>query len=73
MRRLKIKLKKKLFYSSFLRYMIVSNLKLNFTIWAFLVSQGSFETIIKGATTVIYLLILFGICIYPVFIMKWLV
>ena len=32
------KLEKKLFYSSFLRYMIVSNLKLNFTIWAFLIS-----------------------------------
>ena len=39
------KLEKKLFYSSFLRYMIVSNLKLNFTTWAFLISQWSFESI----------------------------
>ena len=35
--RAKVRLEKKLFYSSFLRYMIVSNLKLNFTIWAFLI------------------------------------
>ena len=39
------KLEKKLFYSSFLRYMIVSNLELNFTAWAFLISQWSFESI----------------------------
>ena len=36
--KIKIKLEKKLFYSSFLRYMIVSNLKLNYTTWAFLIS-----------------------------------
>ena len=36
--KIKVKLEKKLFYSSFLRYMIVSNLKLNFTTWAFLMS-----------------------------------
>ena len=39
------KLERKLFYSSFLRYMIVSNLELNFTAWAFLISQWSFESI----------------------------
>ena len=39
------KLEKKLFYSSFLRYMIVSNLELNFTAWAFLISQWSFDSI----------------------------
>ena len=42
--KIKIKLEKKLFYSSFLRYMIVSNLKLNYTTWAFLISQWSFNT-----------------------------
>ena len=46
--KLKLKLEKKLFYSSFLRYMIVSNLKLNYTTWAFLISQYSFATISSG-------------------------
>ena len=36
--KIRLKLEKKLFYSSFLRYMIVSNLKLNFTTWAFLLN-----------------------------------
>ena len=46
--KIKLKLEKKLFYSSFLRYMIVSNLKLNYTTWAFLISQWSFDTFSKG-------------------------
>ena len=43
--KIRAKLEKKLFYSSFLRYMIVSNLKLNFTAWAFLVAQWNFNTL----------------------------
>ena len=42
--RVRRRLERKLFYSSFLRYMIVSNLKLNFTLWAFLASTWSFDT-----------------------------
>ena len=49
--KIKVKLEKKLFYSSFLRYMIVSNLKLNFTTWAFLIAQFSFDSIASGAKT----------------------
>ena len=49
--RLKVKLEKKLFYSSFLRYLIVSNLKLNYTIWAFLLAQGSYNSLKDGALT----------------------
>ena len=47
--KVKVKLEKKLFYSSFLRYLIVSNLKLNFTTWAFLISKWSFESFKEGA------------------------
>lgn len=43
--KLRTKLEEKLFYSSILRYMIVSNLKLNYTISAFLISKSSFETL----------------------------
>ena len=43
--KVKAKLEKKLFYSSFLRYMIVSNMKLNYTVWAFLIGSGSFATL----------------------------
>lgn len=42
--KLRTKLEEKLFYSSILRYFIVSNLKLNYTISAFLISKSSFET-----------------------------
>ena len=53
--------------------MIVSNLKLNFTIWAFLVSQGGFDTTVQTAKTVAYMLVIVGICIYPVFIMRFMI
>ena len=71
--KIKMKLEKKLFYSSFLRYMIVSNLKLNFTTWAFLISQWSFETFSKGAQTSIKVLVIFGICIWPLFIIIFMI
>ena len=35
--KIKTKLEDKLFYNAFLRYMTVSNLKLNFTLWGFLI------------------------------------
>ena len=71
--KLKMKLEKKLFYSSFLRYMIVSNLKLNYTTWAFLISQFSFSTISSGIKTSVQILIIVGVCLWPLFIMIFMV
>ena len=51
--KIRLKLEKKLFYSSFLRYMIVSNLKLNFTTWAFLLNEWSFATFSSGSKSII--------------------
>ena len=51
--KIRLKLEKKLFYSGFLRYMIVSNLKLNFTTWAFLLNEWSFATVSSGSKSVI--------------------
>ena len=51
--KLRLALEKKLFYSSFLRYLIVSNLKLNYTIWAFLLAKGGFESVSGGAQTIV--------------------
>ena len=61
-------LEKKLFYSSFLRYMIVSNLKLNYTAWAFLISHWSYKSATEGIKSTLFLLSIFGICIWPLFI-----
>ena len=66
--KLKLKLEKKLFYSSFLRYMIVSNLKLNYTAWAFLIAQFSFNTIANGTRTSVWILIMVLIILWPLFI-----
>ena len=66
--KLKLKLEKKLFFSSFLRYMIVSNLKLNYTAWAFLIAQFSFNTIASGTRTSVWILILVLIILWPLFI-----
>ena len=66
--KIKVKLEKKLFYSSFLRYMIISNLKLTFTTWAFLMSQWSFETISGGAQTSVKILVIVWLGVWPLFI-----
>ena len=71
--KLKVKLEKKLFYSSFLRYMIVSNLKLNYTTWAFLISQFSFATVSSGIKTSVQILIIVGVCLWPLFIMIFMI
>ena len=39
--KIRLKLEKKLFYSSFLRYMIVSNLKLTYTVFGFFILTAS--------------------------------
>ena len=71
--KLKVKLEKKLFYSSFLRYMIVSNLKLNYTTWAFLISQFSFATVTGGIKTTAQIVIIVCVCLWPLFIMIFMI
>ena len=66
-------LQKKLFYSSMLRYMIVSNLKLNFSSWAFLVATGSFDTITEGLKTSTMIMILIGLFVFPIFIIAFMI
>ena len=66
-------LEKKLFYSSMLRYMIVSNLKLNYTTWAFLISTGSFASITEGVQTSVKILVIIGLIVFPVFVMVFMV
>lgn len=46
--KIRLALEKKLFYSSFLRYLIVSNLKLTYTVWAFLLAKGGFDSFSGG-------------------------
>ena len=43
--KLRKKLSEKLFYNGFLRYMTVSNLKLNYTLWGFMIFYYSFADI----------------------------
>ena len=70
--KIKTKLKKKLFYSSFLRYMLTSNLKLNFTVWAFLLSSWSFSSFSSAFQTVVFCLMLVGIYIWPIWVLIFL-
>ena len=63
-----MKLEQKLFFSSFLRYMIVSNLKLNYTAWAFILSQWGFNSLQQSAMSIsqfllIFLQVSFNVCI----------
>ena len=71
--RIREALEKKLFYSSFLRYMIVSNLKLTYTNFAFLLSSYSFATTMEGAKTTAYMIALAGICVWPFFIVIFMI
>jgi len=66
---IKDKLHEKLFYNSFLRYMIVSNLKLNYTIWGFLIFYYSFESHKSMAITCVLMAALYFLVCYPVLIM----
>ena len=72
--KLKMKLKQKLFYSSVLRYMIVSNLKLNYTVWAFLLlaaqSDSTFTNKLKLGSL---LLTVFGLLILPLFVLLFMI
>ena len=66
--RFKKYLKKKLFFHSFIRYMIVSNLKFNYTVTAFLITSWSFATFVNGIRTSAFVVALTAICAWPVFI-----
>ena len=71
--KIKLLLQKKLFYSSILRYMIVSNLKLNYTTWAFLIATGSFTSIREGMQTSILIAVIIGLYSFPLFVMAFMV
>ena len=66
--KIKMKLEQKLFFRSFLRYMIASNLELNFTAWAFILSQWGFNSLQQGAMSVFQLLLIFILFLWPAFI-----
>lgn len=66
---LKDKIEKKLFFSGIYRYLVVSNLKLTVTIFGFLVAKWSFESFVTGATSVALLFGVFGLIVWPLFIM----
>lgn len=65
-------LEKKLFYNSFYRYMIVSNLKLTYTLWGFLIAAYSFETWMSTVQTIGYFFGLALLIVWPMFIMIYL-
>ena len=69
---LKAKIEKKLFYSSFYRYMIISNLKLTVTMWGFLLASWSFDTFSKGASSIGYTIGILLLLVWPLFIMIFL-
>lgn len=71
--RFKKYLRKKLFYHSFIRYMIVSNLKFNYTITAFLISSWSFATFFDGIRSYGYVLAMTAAVGFPIFIMVFMV
>ena len=48
--------------------MIVSNLKITYTVTAFLVSSWSFATVMSGIYTTGFMIAMLGICGFPVFI-----
>ena len=66
--KMKVKLEEKLFYAAFLRYMIVSNLKLTYTIWAFLIGMWGFVTLQSSLSSLAYVIVLFAICLWPIFV-----
>ena len=65
---IKAKLQKKLFFGAWLRYMIVSNLKITYTIMAFLLSGFSFATTFAGIKTAAFTAGLLCILAWPVVI-----
>ena len=63
----------KLFYNSFLRYMIVSNMELTMTIWAFLIYSYGFNTFDYHFYTVCYAAGIIFLLVYPFCVMYLLI
>ena len=68
MKRIKMTIERHLFFGLIIRYMIVSNIKLTFTIWAFLIGTGSFVASMKGAITVTYIVCIMILWLWPLVI-----
>ena len=68
MNKVKLKLEEKLFYAALVRYMIVSNLKLTFTIWAFLIGMWGFQSFNNSLSTLAYTIAFLAIWFWPVYI-----
>ena len=52
--------------------MIVSNLKLTFTMWGFLISAWNFDSVMSTIKTSSYIFALFMLTIWPLFILVFL-
>ena len=65
---IKLKLERKLFYGSFHRYMIISNLKLTYTIWAFLCLTASLTSIKNKAISTVYMLLFGAVLVWPLYV-----
>ena len=61
-------LRAKLFYSSFFRYSLQSNIKLTYTFWAFFLAYYSLETVVKSLQTLAYTLTIVGLIAWPLYI-----
>ena len=54
--------------------MIVSNLKLNYTVWAFVLFKASNHETVKAKIELsVYILVVVGLLIFPAFIMLWMI
>lgn len=62
--KIKDKLHAKLFFNGFLRYMTVSNLKLNYTVWGFMIVYLKSQNLVQAGVCG---LILYLIALYPGF------
>ena len=71
-RKIELYLKKKLFFSSAIRYMIESNLKITHNSLFFLAITGSFETTKDKVFTSFVILLLVVIIVWPLFITAFL-
>jgi len=70
--KIKVALEKKLFYNSLYRYMIISNLKLTYTLWGFLLAAFSFATTQASLQTIGYLVGISLLLVWPFFIFVFL-
>ena len=67
--KIKTIIEKKLFWSSFYRYLIISNLKLTYTLWGFLIVAYGFATTMQTVQTIGYVVGILALTLWPLFIM----